>query len=86
MIQVCLTFTKCAYYIHENVLITSIIHYRKFKDFNNDSFIKDFETLLTQSFNEEAIPLQALRESMNVTLEKHPPATKRYARANQAPY
>ena len=61
-------------------------HYRKFKDFNNDSFIKDFETLLTQSFNEEAIPLQALRESMNVTLEKHPPATKRYGRANQAPY
>ena len=54
--QVCLTFTKCAYYSHENVLITSIIHYLKFKDFNNDSFIKDFETLLTQSFNEEAVP------------------------------
>ena len=64
----------------------TIIHYRKFKDFNNDSFIKDLQTLLTKSFNEEAIPFQALRESVNVTLEKHAPTKKRYARANQAPY
>ena len=64
----------------------SIIHYRKFKDFNNDSFIKDLQTLLKKSFNEEAIPFQALRESVNVTLEKHAPTKKRHARANQAPY
>ena len=63
-----------------------IIHYRKFKDFNNDSFIKDLQTFLTKSFNKEAIPFQALRGSVNVTLEKHEPTKKRYARANQAPY
>ena len=64
----------------------TIIYYRKFKDFNNDSFIKDLQTLLTKSFNEKAIPFQVLRESVNVTLEKHAPTKKRYARANQAPY
>ena len=54
----------------------TIVHYRKFKDFNNDSFIKDLQTLPTKSFNEEEISFQALRESVNVTLEKHTP-TKR---------
>ena len=39
-----------------------------------------------KSFNEETILFQALRESVNVTLEKHTPTKKRYARANQAPY
>ena len=50
----------------------SIIHYRKCNDFNNDAFIKDLQTLLTKSYNEEAIPFQAL--GLNVTLEihKHP--------------
>ena len=42
--------------------------------------------MLTKSFNEEAIPFQVLRESVNVTLDKHAPTKKRYARANQAPY
>ena len=37
-----------------------IIHYCKFKDFNNDSFVVDIETLLTKPFNEEASPFQAL--------------------------
>ena len=63
----------------------TIIHYRKFKNFNNDSFIKDLQTLLTKSFNEEAIPFQAVRESVNLTLEKDAPTKKWYARANQAP-
>ena len=40
----------------------SIINYRKFKDFNNDSFVKDLQRLLTKSFNEEAILVQ---ESVN---------------------
>ena len=62
----------------------SIIHYRKFKDFNKDYFIKDLQTLLTKS--EQGIPCQALKESVNVTLEKHAPTKKRHARANQAPY
>ena len=52
----------------------SIIHYRKFKDFNKDYFIKNLQALLTES--EQAIPCQALRESVNVTLEKHPPTKK----------
>ena len=63
-----------------------IIHYRKFKDFNSDAFIKDFKTLLSESFNEETIPFQALRESVNAALEKHAPSKTRYTRANQAPY
>ena len=63
----------------------TIIHYRKFKDFSNHSFIKDLQTLLAKSFNEEAIPFQASRQSVNVTLEKHAPTKKRYARANQEP-
>ena len=64
----------------------TIIHYCKFKDFNKDSFIKDLQTMLTKSFNEEVILFQTLRESVNVTPEKHTPTKKRYARANQAPY
>ena len=64
----------------------SIIQHRKFKDFNNYSFIKDLQTFLTKPINEEAIPFQALRESVNVTIEKHAPTKKRYARANEAPY
>ena len=64
----------------------SIIYYRKFKDFNNDAFIKDLKTLLSESFNRETNPLQALRESVNATLEKRAPSKARYTRANQALY
>ena len=48
--------------------------------------MKDLQALLTKSFNDEAIPFQALRKSVNAALEKHSPTKKRYARANQAPY
>ena len=75
--KMCITVMKM-YYSKQK---PTIIHYRKFKDFNNDSFIKDLQTLLTKSFNEEAIPFQALRKSVNVTLEKYAPTKKRYARA-----
>ena len=61
---------------------TSIIHYCKFKDFNNDASVKDLQTLLSKSFNEETIPLQALRDSVNATLEKHAPSKTRYTRAD----
>ena len=80
--KMCITVTKM-YYSKQK---PTIILYRKFKDFNNDSLIKDLQTLLTKSFNEETIPFQALRESVNVNLEKHAPTKKWYARANQAPY
>ena len=62
------------------------IHYCQFKKFNNDAFIKDLKTLLSKSFNEEIIPFQTIRESVNATLEKHAPSKTRYARANQVPY
>ena len=80
--KICITVMKMCYSKQK----PSIIHYRKFKDFNNDAFIKDLKTLLSKSFNEETIPFQALRESVNVTLEKHAPSKARYTRANQAPY
>ena len=78
----CITVIKM-YYSKQK---PTVIQYRKFKDLNNDSFIIDLQTLLTKSFNEEVIPFQALRKSVNVTLEKQAPIKKRYARANQAPY
>ena len=64
----------------------SIIHYRKFKVFNEDAFIKDLKRLLLQSFNEETILSQALRESVNATLGKYAPSKVRYTSANQASY
>ena len=76
-------FSQNVYY---NKRKPSIIHYRKFKDFNNDAFIKGLKTLLSKSSNEETIPFQALRESVNVTLVKHAPSKARYTRANQVPY
>ena len=54
----CITVMKM-YYSKQK---PSIINYRKFKDFNNDSFVKDLQRLLTKSFNEEAILVQ---ESVN---------------------
>ena len=63
-----------------------IIHYRRFRDFNNDFLIKDLQTFLTKPFNEEAMPFEALKESVNVTLEKHTATKRRYFRANQTFY
>ena len=80
-LKICITAMKM-YYSKQK---SSIIHYRKFKDFNIESFIKDLQTLLTKSFNEEAIIFQALRESVNVTLEKHARIKKQHVRANQTP-
>ena len=70
--KMCITVMKM-YYSKQK---PTIIHYPKFKDFDNDSFIKDLQTLLTKSFNEEAIPFQAVRESVNLTLEKDAPTKK----------
>ena len=79
--KMCYTIMKMCYSKQK----PAVIHYRKFKDLNKDYFIKDLETLLTKSYNEKTVPFQALRKSVNVTLEKHGPTKKRYARANQAP-
>ena len=80
--KMCITVMK----IYHSKQKPSIIHYRKSKDLNNDVFIKDLKTFLSKSFNEETIPFQALRESVNAILEKHAPSKKRYTRANQEPY
>ena len=54
--KMCITVMKM-YYSREKPFI---IHYRKFKDFNNDAFIKDLKTFLSKSFYEETISFQAL--------------------------
>ena len=79
--KMCITVMKM-YYSKQK---PTIIHYRKFKDFNNNAFIKDLQAVLSKTFNEETIPFEALRKSVNVTLEKHAPIRRRFARANQAP-
>ena len=63
----------------------SIVHYRKFKNFCNDSFIKDTELLLSKLCDQQNVPFKILKESVNITLDKHAPLKKRYVRANQSP-
>ena len=67
--KMCITVMKM-YYSKQK---PTIIHYRKFKNFSNNAFIKDLQALLSKTFNEETIPFEALRKSVNVTLEKHAP-------------
>ena len=47
--KICIRVIKMYYSKHKS----SIIHYHKSKDFNNDAFIEDLKTLLSKSFNEE---------------------------------
>ena len=63
----------------------SIVHYRKFKNFCNDSFIKDTELLLSKLCDQQNVPFKILKESVNITLDKHVPLKKRYVTANQSP-
>ena len=65
---------------------STIIHYRKFKDLNNEAFIKDLNAPLSKSIHEEIFPFEALRKSVNVALERHAPIKTRHSTANQAPY
>ena len=64
----------------------SIVHNRKFKKVFNDSFIKDTELLLSKLCNQQNLPFNILKESVNITLDKHAPSKKRYVRANQSPF
>ena len=64
----------------------SIVHYTKFKNFCNDSFIKDTELLLSKLCDQQIVPFKILKESVNITLDKHAPLKKRYARANNSPF
>ena len=54
----------------------SIIHYGKFKNFLNDSFMKDTEILLSELRNQQNVLFKILKESVNITLDKHAPLKK----------
>ena len=64
----------------------SIVHYRKFKNVFNDSFIKDTELLLSKLCDQQNVPFKIIKESVNVTLDKHTPLKKRYVRDKQSPF
>ena len=55
--KICITVLKLYYSKQKR----SIIHYCKFKDFINDSFTKDVQTLVTKSVNKKTDSFQALR-------------------------
>ena len=64
----------------------SIVHYRKFKNFFSDFFIKDIELLLPKLCNQQNVRFKILKESVSITLDKHAPLKKRYVIANQYPF
>ena len=65
---------------------SSMVHYRKFKNFCNDSFIKDIQLLLSKLCNQQNVLFKVLKESVNMSPDKHAPLKKRYVRANQSPF
>ena len=77
------TVMKMLYYTKQK---SFIVHYRKFKNFCNDSFIKDIELLLSKLCNQQNVPFKVLKGSVNMTLDKHAPLKKRYVRATQFPF
>ena len=76
------TFVKM-YYTKQK---PSIVHYRNFKNFCNDSFIKDTELLLSKLDDQQNDPFKILKNSVNITLDKHAPLRKTYVTANQSPF
>ena len=54
----------------------SIVRYHKFKNFCNDSFVKDIELLLSKLCNQQNVLFKILKESVNITLDKHAPLRK----------
>ena len=65
---------------------SSVITYRKFKNFSNIEFMKDLEEHLTKFEHFDNIPSNLFKETVNTILEKHAPTKKKYVRANQAPF
>ena len=55
----------------------SIVHCRKFKNFCNDSFIKDTKLLLSKLCDQQIVPFKILKESVNIALDKHAPLKKK---------
>ena len=64
----------------------SMFHYRKFKIFCNDSFIKDIDLPLSKLCSQQTVPYNILKESVNITLDKHALLKKRYFRVNWSPF
>ena len=64
----------------------SIVHCHKFRNFCNDSFIKDTDLLLPKLCDQQNVPFKIQNESVNITLDKHAPLKKRYVRINQSPF
>ena len=64
----------------------SIFHCHKFKDFCNNSLIKDTELLLSKLCDQQIVLFKILKESVNTTLDKLAPLKKIYVRANQSPF
>ena len=64
----------------------SIFHCHKFKDFCNNSLIKDTELLLSKLCDRQIVLFKILKESVNRTLDKLAPLKKIYVRANQSPF
>ena len=64
----------------------SIVCYHQFKNFCNDSFIKDIELLFSKLCNQQNVPFKILKESVNITIDKHAPLKKRSVRANESPF
>ena len=50
--KMCVTLMKM-YFVKQK---PTIVHYRKFKNFNNDAFLKDLKEILALSCNEKTIP------------------------------
>ena len=55
----------------------SILHYHKFKNFCNDSLMKDTELLLSKLCDQQNVPFKILKESVYRTLDKYEPLKKR---------
>ena len=64
--KMCIVAMKMHYSQQKNI----IIYYYKFQDFDSDTFIDDLNTLVSKLFNKETIPFEALRELMNLILQK----------------
>ena len=64
--KMCVTVMKM-YYAKRK---PSIVHYRKFKNFCSDSFIKDTELLLSKVCDQQIVPFKILKQSVNVTLSQ----------------
>ena len=60
-----------------------IIQYRKYKDFSNEAFICELESVLL-SFSQ--ISFGTFKRTVDNILQKHAPIKNRYVRANQVSF